>query len=343
MKILLTICASFLILYTQAQETVEIRFMKNIEFFGYIVELGDPSDNDPNHPISQLIHQYPENGNNENLFEIFALAASMDYSTIVNLMYNLPELPLDPGYELPKNRAVELGFNNEVELNTLRTLVKKINTFFNDSRFESIWNDLAHYRAQTKVELEELKPTKDFMEEIETFYGASFKHYEIVPSLTVWSGPGWGIKNEQAEKAIFILGPLKKNYIFKADHFQTLTIHEFGHSFVNHIVSQYDTAIKKTEALFPPLQADMEAQGYTNWETCLIEHFVRAGEVIVMEQSGDQTQSKALLKDYRDNRKFAYLPFVVQKLNKYRLGNGLTYDESVKKTLLDLDLEYSEK
>ena len=331
-------------LSAKAQESpVEIRFMKNVEFFGYIVELGDPSDNDPNHPITQVIYQNPENSNNESLIEIFTLAANMDYSTLVDLMYKLPELPLDPDYELPKTRAAELGFKNEEELSTLQALVYAVNKFFNESKFESIWNDLAPHRALTESKLEVLKPTKDFMEEIETFYGSSFNGYEIVPSLTVWSGPGWGITSSKKDKAIFILGPLEKNYVFEGERFQSLTIHEFGHPFVNHIVLQYDTVLKKTAALFQPLEADMVPQGYTNWETCMIEHFVRAGEVIIMENSGDIVQSNALLKEYRDDRKFIYLPFVVQKLREYRLEDGSIYEEAVKKTLSDLDLEFSNK
>ena len=63
MKTLLPVFALSLMLTAKAQEhPVEIRFMKNIEFFGYLIELGDPSDNDPNHPISKYIHQYPERG-----------------------------------------------------------------------------------------------------------------------------------------------------------------------------------------------------------------------------------------------------------------------------------------
>ena len=191
MKILLSALSMSLMLAANAQEhPVEIRFMKNIEFFGYLIELGDPSDNDPNHPISKHIHQYPENSTNETLFDIFTAAAHMDYTTLIHLMYYLPELPLDPNYQLPVQRARELGFESAEDTDRIRTLVIMINSFYAESRFENIWADLEPYRGEKLAQLTAIKPSDGFMKEIEKFYGLSFDQYEVVPSLTLWSGPG---------------------------------------------------------------------------------------------------------------------------------------------------------
>ena len=71
--LLLTIC---LCSFVKAQENpVEIYFSKNMEFFGYLVELGEPSGNAPDHPITKIIYAHPENRNNPLLMEIFTIAA----------------------------------------------------------------------------------------------------------------------------------------------------------------------------------------------------------------------------------------------------------------------------
>ena len=133
---------------------------------------------------------------------------------------------------------------------------------------------------------------------------------------------------------------MKKNYVFKDKGFQSLAIHEFGHSFANLIVLQHEVQIKRTEVLFKALERDMVLQGYSNWESCMIEHFVRAGEVIVMDQLGNQRKSKELLQDYRDNRKFIYIDFIIQKLKEYRFVKKFDYQQSVTATLTDLEKYY---
>jgi hypothetical protein len=309
-------------------------------FFGYLIELADPSDNDPDHPISKLIHWYPENSGNQTLIEILTMGADMDYATLINMMYYLPELPLDPNYEFPVGRARELGFESEEDLDHIRRLVEKLNAFYTESGFEKIWNDLEPYRAETLAQLARLKPSDPFMDEIEGFYGTAFDQYEIVPSLTIWHGPGWGVTDKKREKATFILGPMKVNYVFEDENFQSLTIHEFGQSFANSTVLQYGAELEKTKELFNPVQSDMVPQGYSDWQTCMLEHFVRAGEVIVMQELGNHAKSEVLLKDYRDKRKFIYLDFVVKKLRDYRLEEKRAYHKAVHATLSDLDRHY---
>jgi hypothetical protein len=337
MKALVSIYMFSFVLTCQAQVSdLEIHFLKNIEFLGYIIELGDPSNNDPNHAISKLIHQYPENSSKKSLEEIFSMGADIDYDVFISLMHSLPDLPLDPSYQVPAQQATDLGFKSDAELNFIRTLVQKVNTFYIESGFEKIWTDLKPYRDSTLLQLTEFAPYDSVIKEVEFFYGSSFPKYEIVPSLTIWSGPGWGGTNAEGNTARFTLGPIEKDYIFKMEGFQSLAIHEFGHAFANQIVLQHDTELKETEALFLPIEPDMVPQGYSNWKTCIVEHFVRAGEVIVLEQLKNSSRSEALLQEYRDNRKFIYLDFIVQKLKEYRVANKLGYKKSVKAILLDL-------
>ena len=93
-------------------------------------------------------------------------------------------------------------------------------------------------------------------------------------------------------------------------------------------------------SLFDTLASEKTAQGYSNWKTCVIEHFVRAVEILVNESRGNTSESLKLLNDYAENRKFIFLSFIVEKLREYRIKRGFTYDKSVTKTLADLEKKY---
>ena len=189
--------------------------------------------------------------------------------------------------------------------------------------------------------ISEHKPSQKQMEIMESFYQSDYAHYEVVPSFTIWSA-GWGINNGRGRKATFVLGPLDKNYDYSDTlRFLHLSVHEFGHSFVNHVVLPNKEQLKKSRGLFTgELKANMTRQGYPDWESCMVEHFVRAGEIIIPELMGNTEGSEALMKNYIEDRKFIYLPFIIEQLKKYRLEKNYSYEDSVRMTLIDFEKTY---
>jgi len=318
------------------KEKVTVDFNKNIEFLGYIIDLVDPADNDVNHPIRKIIHQYPEDLKQPDLGEILQIAANIDYSTLIHLMYFLPEFPLDNNYEVPNSLKTLLGYTSKQDGKTLDLLVHKTNSFYKVSKFEQVWNHLSAERKKVTQFIRDNKPKEEVFHYMEAFYGKEFRKYHIIPSLTIWTA-GFGVNDSEKNMANFVLGPLRKNYEF--DHkqdFLNLTIHEFGHSFVNSVVAANSSTINESEKLFIPLKESMTRQGYSNWLTCLIEHFVRAGEVIVNEQLGNKKASEDLLKEYSEDRDFQYLSFIVEQLKKYRIQENYSYSDAVQKVIEDL-------
>jgi hypothetical protein len=337
MKTILFLFTTAISLIAEPQKNhIDIRFSKNMELFGYIIELGDPSDNNPNHPISLEINKWPEDRDSPILNEIFEIGADMDYGQIIGVLYAMPDFPIEGQFEVPLEVVSKNGYNSEAEINAITALIDKVNEFSRQSNFEAVWANLAPYRTETGEIIDEMKPSKSVISEMEEFYETRFSSYEIVPSLTIWSGPGWGIKNYKKNTASFVLGPLNKNYDFNDQRFQNLAIHEFGHSFVNDVVLLNEDLISATENLFTSVKEDMTPQGYNTWKTCMIEHFVRAGEIIIPELLGDFSQSRDLMEDYVENRKFIYLPFIVDQLKYYRMEKKYSYEASVRKTLEDV-------
>ena len=306
---------------------VSIQFNKNIELVGYIIHLAEPEDNDPEHPITKELSKWSSNAKQPSLHKIYQLGGSLPYELFIQLFNELPLFPLPDNYTIPTSIAKK--YRSYTDSVTLSTLILEANQFYKTSNFEKIWSNLEVYRKETLKTLEGNAPSKQLLSTMEEFYQQDYDTYHIVPSLTIWPRVGWGFNTvtKQRKKANFVLGPLNKNFDFsnKAG-FENLAIHEFGHSFVNHVVlSTSSGAIKATEKLYLPLKDKMTPQGYNNWETCVIEHFVRAGEILVPELLNEPFMNEALMKDYTEKRKFIYLPFIVDKMRDYRITQKVSY------------------
>ncbi|MEL6655505.1 MAG: DUF4932 domain-containing protein [Bacteroidota bacterium] len=320
--------------------TAKIHFNKNVEFFGYVIQLAEPEAHDPNHPITPILAQGANDINIPALQKIYETGGHLPYDTFVKLFYTLPELPLPENYTISSEVLKSYGMTTEEELETMNALLGYANQFYQSSQFEKIWAALEPHRQSTLELLEDNLPSTALLRQLEGFYQQGFTGYEVVPSLTIWSGPGWGFQTLEREGKVanFVLGPLEPDFNYTdGARFENLAIHEFGHSFVNHVVlGTVGEQITQTEALFEPVREAMAPQGYQNWETCVIEHFVRAGEVLIPELMGNTTASQVALTRHAESRSFIYLPFIVDQLRAYRVKQDLPYEQAVRRTMDDL-------
>ena len=326
---------------------VFVSFHKNIELFGYMIHLAEPEENDPAHPISVELGKWPEDVNDASLAEIYERAADISYGFFIELFVHLPEFPLPAPYELPYGVLEKYGYTTDAEIDKVKALIRLSDRFSRDSGFEALWSNLEPFRIETTETLRAIINTQGFagmLAEMEVFYQQDFPAYRFIPSLTLWSGPGWGFKVESdlGQTATFVLGPLGKNFDYAdTTRLITLSTHEFGHSFVNHLVLENLPAhIRDTEKLFVPVEEDMIPQGYSTWETCLIEHVVRAGEVLIPEVAGNKALARSNLQYNTEQKSFIYLPFIVDHLRDYRLNKGLSYKRSLINTMVDLQNTY---
>ncbi|OEK04400.1 DUF4932 domain-containing protein [Roseivirga misakiensis] len=340
MRSLLTIFFSLILAFQGNSQKVQVRFSKNIDLFAYIVHLGDPAENDPSNNITKKINAYPEDGKNKALFQMFEVAQTLEYSFLIELMYRLQDLPSTGSLNVPSGLLKKYQLNAPDDQKKVEKLIGLANQLAQETNFHKIWESLSQERKKVRLDLIKMSPSDKIMAEMESFYGQEFQAYEIIPSLMLWTGSAFGLKNIEGTKATFVLAPLEPNYIFNNDRFESLTIHEFGHPFVNDVVAKNENLIAQTQTLFAPIQSAMQPQGYSNWLSCLYEHFVRAGEVIIPKVQGDLARSSAIQENYTKNRSFKYLPFIVDRLQEYRFTKKFSYQESVEKTMIDLKDKY---
>lgn len=327
------------------QPSVKVEFNKNVEFLGYALHIGEPEDEpfeaSNSHPLRQdLNEKRSQLKGEESLIKIFELGAELSYSFFVELFTRMDELPHEREYQIPNDILQNNRLNTPADLALMQEIMKQVNVFYQVSEFEQFWESSQSWYAKAKAEIDEIKPDENVIKTMEGFYEQKFLVYRIIPSLTFWSGPGFGFYEEgkKGNTAYFVLGPLSDDFRFNLDdRLKTLAIHEFGHSFVNHVLeTTCSDLINDTESLFAPIVEKMRPQGYPEWQYCVNEHFVRAGEVLIPELMNDTTLSESNLMWNTEEKDFIYLPFIVHQLRSYRIEKDLSYKESIQKTMLDL-------
>jgi hypothetical protein len=136
-------------------------------------------------------------------------------------------------------------------------------------------------------------------------------------------GMGWEISTNGKKNIFNITSPFDKQATFQnkviqvgfdnGNEIKNLSIHEFGHSFTNTLTSTepYQSEIKKFDTLFRPIK---NFQQYSDWLTLFNEHIVRAGEIIVMQQSGNTAFAEKTKASYSD---WIYLNHFLTELTIY--------------------------
>lgn len=173
-----------------------------------------------------------------------------------------------------------------------------------------------------------------FTDAIEQFYGESFNSYTVLISpMMVWpieDGEGRGIAANVMSQAgktdIYeIASPfvkVEKNEQFGYDNpFQArfLSIHEFGHSFVNKEVYKHTDQLEKFKDLFEKSKLKevmIKAGGYGDYSICVTEHLVRLGEIQTARIQKDFERAKKL-KEYHLKNNFIFLPLLEEKIKEY--------------------------
>ena len=213
--------------------------------------------------------------------------------------------------------------------------------FYDEVAFDDI---LAEREAYYRVALDQVRagaPAAELIDAMEHFYQQDYQAYVLMPSPLLPAGMAFGPRDVGVEgtELYNVFGPLAAQQVGgerldagfdSPTRLFELSVHEFGHSFVDHVVSALpEPLLTATEPLYGAIEADMRAQGYQSWEVALQEHFVRAGEVVLAQQTGRSARSTSLEEEYESERGFAYLPIVLAHLERYADGEYETYPDAV--------------
>lgn len=173
---------------------------------------------------------------------------------------------------------------------------------------------------------------------VERWYGQRFAGYElyVMPGMPITPGDdnyrAFGAKLMSPEGPVSamifsssiqlpLLSSLKdyKQYGFdNAEVIKFLTVHELGHSFVNPVVEPLKALLNQDTALFTAaLKKRLESSYIHNWETCIIEHLVRLGEIRIAKSMGDTVEENRLRKMHTSEFGFVLLPVLEEVILAY--------------------------
>ena len=340
---------------------IEVRVNTNIELFGLLMQLDLAPDVLSNKDIVELDGRkamwsdwYSGALRNYARFKQFedgammktyreALKQGFYNDFLIGFLLEVPEVPnarltpkTDPEMILPFSKT---GDRTEAERKAGEFL-DAMNQFYREINFADYLKDNQKIHDRMKAEVSCNMPPAGFIWTMESFYGQRFNDYCLVPSLNIPTSMGFG-KTHLATRTIYnVFGPFTFQSFDEAnldlgfnrmDKIQNLSVHEFGHSFVNPCIDRVPAElIKQTEPLYTPLAEAMKKQSYTSWNACLYEHFVRAGEVIIARKLGNNAGAeRKLVEDLQKG--FAYLPQIVRELESFdqRANRQETYQEKV--------------
>jgi hypothetical protein len=299
-----------------------------------------------------LCEKYKAHATSEGLQKSFSVADHLWLDYIIAFLLQVDDAP---NARLTDNIAESyyIGFSKKKDLHeakqNISLFLEGFNAFYKEVNFDQYLVDSKKYYDQSIAEIKKVLPKQDFIGTMEKFYKTGFDSYALIPSLTIPKGMGFGINYTRNEKTnVFnVFGAFDfqsfndtnklKMGFDNEQKLRELSVHEFGHSFVNPVVGNLpEETFQKTEKLFEPLKVKMEQQGYNNWKVCVYEHFVRAGEIVIAEKSGDKERTEELIKEYAQDRQFKYIPVIIPELKKFDKGKYATYFETVQKTMDEL-------
>lgn len=164
-----------------------------------------------------------------------------------------------------------------------------------DTDFKRFYDEHREFYEEVADRTAAVMEDDDLTGDIEDYYGIRQNSYNIILAPMFHPG-GFGprLENEDGSFDIYsIQGPLDAEgdipAFGTADSFRYLVYHEFSHSFVNPLTGRYLDEVNRYQKLYRPIAEIMKANAYTDWETCVNEHIVRAvtARLLLIHDSGD--------------------------------------------------------
>ena len=226
----------------------------------------------------------------------------------------------------------------------MKTFLESLNAFYTEVDFDQYLEESRIFYETAMNEITSNLPDATFIDHMEVYFQREYDVYHLIPSLTLPKTMGFGPRfDNQAYNVFGAVGaqmvddPTTLQMGFSdADDIRELSLHEFGHSFVNPILDSLPNhLIDSSKTLFPPVKEAMYWQGYNNWNGCVYEHFVRATELIIAEKTRPTSEFLALNYAYLVNRRFVYIPNIKSILEGY-IERDITFREAVEESLAAL-------
>ncbi|KQS26871.1 DUF4932 domain-containing protein [Dyadobacter sp. Leaf189] len=337
---------------------IQVKINKNAELLGFVYFLGyegaharTSSDYPEKRRIRyayglDLYRQYQAHEKSPHLAVAIGFAQDIWLDYFINLLVQLDDFPnakLNEDIDFKYYKRFSAKGDKEEASKNAAAFIEAMNQLYKEVDFDSYLTKNRLKYDNVLAQVRSGLPDSLFVPAMEKFYQGHFDSYNLVPSLTIPAGMGFGVSyiSEGKSHAFNVFGSFaaprfeddqQLNMGFDDEkHLEELSTHEFAHSFVNPIIDKLPRElITAAEKLFVPVKSSMADQGYTTWKACLYEHFVRAGEVVIAKNLGKKDDAERLMQHYVQDRKFIYLPVILRELEAYNAKQEGSYPDAVR-------------
>ncbi|WP_343764799.1 DUF4932 domain-containing protein [Gangjinia marincola] len=257
---------------------------------------------------------------------------------MMRILLEQPEFDLFQKPSRFKFSQTHLKSDKQIVLeNIISNYLQVLYNFYQTENINDFYTKNANFYSGAINEVQTHIP-KGFTEAMEEYYGDSREKYvALVSPMMIWpiegnEGRGIGASVEKDNKKIVyeIMSPYvqvpvdstKKNYTQFGFDYQprarTLTIHEFGHTFVNRELEPFHKQIENSSYLFTDkLKKIMQTKGIQNWNVYVIESLVRLGEIRIAEIQNDKERADYLRNYHTSLEHFNFLPQLEEKVLQF--------------------------
>lgn len=249
------------------------------------------------------------------------------------------EFPTNDYYSPYSFSSSHLNEKQEAIVNSqIKDYIKILGEFYKSENLQDFFKTYQPFYNGAINEIRKLIPA-GFTNAMEKFYGEKKLSYKaLVSPMMMWPiednegrGIGAAVITNKGTNVFEIMSPYVRVESNKnIDRYSTfgydykprallLTIHEFGHSFVNTNVEKYNNRIRKTDTLFSnsKLKEAMKSKGVGSWEVYIIESFVRLGEIRIATMQRDYKRANELRNYHINTEHFIFLPLLEKKIISY--------------------------
>lgn len=237
-------------------------------------------------------------------------------------------------YEFNSNNLTKEQNKEVTQL--IKNYLSELSKFYTKENIGQFFIENKHFYAGGINEYNKQIPV-GFTDAMEQFYGEGFNSYTILISpIMMWpinNNEGRGIaanvvlksgKQNVYEIASPFVRVEKQREFGYNNQFQArfLSVHEFGHSFVNKEVYKHKDKLKKFKNVFENSklkEAMIKTGGYGDYQTCVVEHLVRLGEIQTARLQKDFERAKRL-EAYHLKENFILLPQLEEKIKEYNVN-----------------------
>ena len=331
-------------------DNIKVEINRNIESIGIVLALSDlgdfvlkQADENNNYEFIRLIRKHFGKFKTHPAVLNFNELNQLNLAHFNHFYYGLSYSEL-PEFKRIYPRFDEFYASEKFDKKEVDSLLHQFDLsiieFYKDADIERFLNDNKKIYARIAAEIKDNIPV-ELLPIMEGYFKIYHRNYTIIPSLAIpinWNF-GVDIKSKKGIIYNYLTGPyhdlkIKPNEFHELEKVNNLgfndkkeildlAIHEFGHSFVRFIDKEKNKKLWESLSYLNnnTLQKNFKKIGEgTDWHTIFEEHLVRANEIMIWREMGnDKTADEKLDFEYKVEG-ILYIKDFVNSLEKYRIN-----------------------